>query len=73
MENSLKTNTHTPFFQKKSQKQKREVETGRHLRMLKWGRDVEMENGPWTTLAVRKGEKVNYNHSRIPDFHPMQR
>jgi hypothetical protein len=64
---------HTPLFQKKSQKQKREMETGRHLRMLKWGRDVKMENGPWTTLAGRKGEKVNYNHSRSQIFTPIQR
>lgn len=48
------------------------MEAGRHLRMLKWGRDMEMGNGPWTTMAVRKGEKVNCKHFRIPDFHPIQ-
>lgn len=31
-------------------------------------------DGKWAleTLAVRKGEKVNCNHSRIPYVHPIQ-
>lgn len=41
------------------------------LRMLKWSGGGDAD-GPWTTLAVRKGEKVNCDHSRIPDVHPIQ-